>query len=173
MKQQLEEREARLAAKREALALQELDGCTFAPEIHGRPASSGEVVEAPGLEDYYKRVERAKRMEEQHRARCAKVFNENPQARKGATEAVAPALKSAARAEAKARPGVWDNRRGVIESLQRRIDEELTFKPKTNYSSRRSLVDRIMKEHSERKSRAASSISASSVVSADENLVAE
>lgn len=42
----------------------------------------------------------------------------------------------------------WSNRRLFLESMEREQEQHLTFKPKTNHSARRKLVDRIMREHS-------------------------
>jgi len=36
----------------------------------------------------------------------------------------------------------------AVEEMLRAEEEQLTFKPKTNYGARRSLVQRILREHS-------------------------
>ena len=136
----------RLALARERAALEELRGCSFRPEVHDAPPAPSGPVAVPGLGAFLRNKERAKRLEEEHRARCARVFNERPQARRGTTEPEAPELASQRRAEAKQVAEGWAGRRQNAAAEQAREREEETFKPRTN--PRRRLVERILAEQS-------------------------
>jgi len=147
IRQQEQTREQWLAAERERRALQELEQCTFAPEVHGVPEPQGPVM-VKGTDQFYRRKEYAKRLEDELRERQAKVFVENPRARTGVTLGMQPRLASEARSKEKQQSEKLAHRREHVASLIQRHEDELTFQPKTNHASRKSLVARIMREHS-------------------------
>ena len=143
------EKEICLQEARNEKEFKELEECTFQPNAgvkKSKPKPTKGVTEVvPGLGRHLELRRRAKQMEEEARARAAKVFLEDA-AKKDVTHRQtvprSPNISANGEIGAKAE----ERRRRLLAEKEAREKADCTFRPKTNERPRKELIERLLAE---------------------------
>ena len=142
------EKEICLQEARNEKEFKELEECTFSPtrgeEIKPKP-TKGVTEVVPGLGRHLELRRRAKQMEEEARARAAKVFLEDA-AKKDVTHRRDGAAKPQHQRQRRDGAKAEERRRRLLAEKEAREKADCTFRPKTNERPRKELIERLLAE---------------------------
>jgi len=143
------EKEICLQEARKEKEVKEMEACTFQPNAgrkKSKPAKSPNVVEViPGLGRHLELRKRAKQMEDEARAREARVFLEDAARKDIAHRQTVPRSFNLS-AQGEIGRKAEERRRRLLAEKEAREKKDCTFRPKTNERPRKELIEKLLAE---------------------------